>query len=262
MDLIFQAHPRESVTFFSRCVRREALWSVAMMIPTVRILQLTWASAGWVDIKLRWWIILRIFMFGMQIPMRYELHKQFQFAEGEVDGLGIAHRLLTLLDSTLWHRYSKFSLGVVSWFMISLGVSSGFMWYSLESQIAPLLLYLSLVQLSMTLVHIALTCWWVHHMIRPDLQERLGRRLFGPKLYVQSDIDEHTSSLFFDSESSPRILKFQSETCTVCLCDYSDNDQLRILKCDHHYHVMCVDEWLKARHTCPLCHRKFFDKIR
>ncbi|WOL17006.1 E3 ubiquitin-protein ligase [Canna indica] len=45
--------------------------------------------------------------------------------------------------------------------------------------------------------------------------------------------------------------------CTVCLSKFDDADVLRLLpKCKHAFHVACVDRWLEAHSTCPLCHRK------
>ncbi|CAM6039350.1 unnamed protein product, partial [Sphagnum compactum] len=42
--------------------------------------------------------------------------------------------------------------------------------------------------------------------------------------------------------------------CAVCLCQFEDNDILRLLpKCQHAFHVDCVDLWLASHSTCPLC---------
>ncbi|XP_018425047.1 PREDICTED: E3 ubiquitin-protein ligase RNF43 [Nanorana parkeri] len=41
--------------------------------------------------------------------------------------------------------------------------------------------------------------------------------------------------------------------CAVCLEEFSDGQDLRILPCCHEYHLECVDTWLRQNHTCPLC---------
>ncbi|KAL7753567.1 hypothetical protein RI367_001342 [Sorochytrium milnesiophthora] len=41
--------------------------------------------------------------------------------------------------------------------------------------------------------------------------------------------------------------------CTVCLGDYEDNEQLRVLPCGHHYHLDCIDDWMRISRVCPLC---------
>ncbi|WOK95679.1 E3 ubiquitin-protein ligase [Canna indica] len=45
--------------------------------------------------------------------------------------------------------------------------------------------------------------------------------------------------------------------CAVCLSKFDDADVLRLLpKCKHAFHVACVDRWLEAHSTCPLCRRR------
>ncbi|KNA04917.1 hypothetical protein SOVF_195250, partial [Spinacia oleracea] len=42
--------------------------------------------------------------------------------------------------------------------------------------------------------------------------------------------------------------------CAVCLSPFEEKDTLRLLsKCYHVFHLHCVDRWLAAHTTCPLC---------
>ncbi|RVX18480.1 RING-H2 finger protein ATL46 [Vitis vinifera] len=42
--------------------------------------------------------------------------------------------------------------------------------------------------------------------------------------------------------------------CAVCLSEFSENDQLRLLvMCSHAFHINCIDTWLLSNSTCPLC---------
>lgn len=42
--------------------------------------------------------------------------------------------------------------------------------------------------------------------------------------------------------------------CSVCLSEYQEGDTLRILpKCNHSFHLLCIDTWLHSHSTCPLC---------
>ncbi|KAM7520074.1 hypothetical protein LguiB_019036 [Lonicera macranthoides] len=44
------------------------------------------------------------------------------------------------------------------------------------------------------------------------------------------------------------------ETCTICLEDYKDGENLRVLPCHHEFHASCVDLWLTKWDTfCPVC---------
>ncbi|KAF8399289.1 hypothetical protein HHK36_015154 [Tetracentron sinense] len=42
--------------------------------------------------------------------------------------------------------------------------------------------------------------------------------------------------------------------CAVCLCEFSEQDELRLLPmCSHAFHINCIDTWLLSNSTCPLC---------
>ncbi|KAH0687747.1 hypothetical protein KY290_019346 [Solanum tuberosum] len=42
--------------------------------------------------------------------------------------------------------------------------------------------------------------------------------------------------------------------CSVCLIDVSDGEKARLLpKCNHGFHVDCIDMWFQSHSTCPLC---------
>ncbi|KAL9224672.1 hypothetical protein vseg_000686 [Gypsophila vaccaria] len=42
--------------------------------------------------------------------------------------------------------------------------------------------------------------------------------------------------------------------CVVCLSVYEDGEQIRrLLRCNHCFHVPCIDMWLYSHFECPLC---------
>ncbi|KAL2576716.1 hypothetical protein AAZX31_16G098100 [Glycine max] len=42
--------------------------------------------------------------------------------------------------------------------------------------------------------------------------------------------------------------------CYICLVEYEDGDNMRVLPCHHEFHRTCIDKWLKEIHrVCPLC---------
>lgn len=44
------------------------------------------------------------------------------------------------------------------------------------------------------------------------------------------------------------------EQCLVCLDEWQQDDEVRILACHHAFHAACVDRWLEhSSNTCPLC---------
>lgn len=42
--------------------------------------------------------------------------------------------------------------------------------------------------------------------------------------------------------------------CAVCLSKIEEDDEIRVLRCDHLFHKGCLDRCVEYRHTrCPLC---------
>jgi NACalpha-BTF3-like transcription factor len=44
--------------------------------------------------------------------------------------------------------------------------------------------------------------------------------------------------------------------CSICLEDFSDEDEISTLKCGHIFHKECVVNWGKYRQDCPMCRAK------
>lgn len=45
-----------------------------------------------------------------------------------------------------------------------------------------------------------------------------------------------------------------ASNCAICLADFSDGDKIRFLpKCNHRFHVVCIDKWLLSHSSCPTC---------
>lgn len=47
--------------------------------------------------------------------------------------------------------------------------------------------------------------------------------------------------------------------CPICLGEFSEGEKLRILpRCNHGFHVKCVDTWLLSHSSCPTCRQLLF----
>ncbi|KAL4361972.1 hypothetical protein GQ457_04G031040 [Hibiscus cannabinus] len=86
-------------------------------------------------------------------------------------------------------------------------------------------------------------------------------------VFVSEDEDNETIVVGLDQTIINSYPKFQfnkesaaagscnlNTTCSICLCEYKDSEMLRMMpECRHHFHVFCVDAWLKLNGSCPVC---------
>ncbi|XP_021761648.1 RING-H2 finger protein ATL22-like [Chenopodium quinoa] len=55
-------------------------------------------------------------------------------------------------------------------------------------------------------------------------------------------------------ESRRQIKPGDDKNCPICLTDYSRGDTLKTLPdCLHRFHAGCIDPWLRAKASCPIC---------
>jgi len=51
--------------------------------------------------------------------------------------------------------------------------------------------------------------------------------------------------------------------CMICLSEFTKGEELRILpKCNHGFHVRCIDKWLKEHSSCPKCRQCLLETCR
>ncbi|CAA7040596.1 unnamed protein product [Microthlaspi erraticum] len=59
---------------------------------------------------------------------------------------------------------------------------------------------------------------------------------------------------FLYSEVKERRIGTGGAECVVCLCEFEDDETLRLMpNCCHVFHADCVSVWLRNHSTCPLC---------
>jgi hypothetical protein len=62
-------------------------------------------------------------------------------------------------------------------------------------------------------------------------------------------------------KSNPNFIKFNQNTCTICIENINLHFDLVILKCNHLYHCYCFNNYIKNNYDyiihknikCPLC---------
>ncbi|XP_047086737.1 E3 ubiquitin-protein ligase MBR1-like [Lolium rigidum] len=41
--------------------------------------------------------------------------------------------------------------------------------------------------------------------------------------------------------------------CSICQEEYIEGEEIGRMKCEHQYHVCCIQEWLRLKNWCPIC---------
>ncbi|KAF7113112.1 hypothetical protein RHSIM_RhsimUnG0160300 [Rhododendron simsii] len=101
-----------------------------------------------------------------------------------------------------------------------------------------------------------------------DILETLDELLKKSDYKVEKDT-ELASSMEIEVEfeksgelkKSSEPLVLVGEECPTCLEEYDDDDPKIITKCEHHFHLACILEWMERSDTCPVCDqvRRFID---
>nr|XP_016450197.1 PREDICTED: RING-H2 finger protein ATL72-like [Nicotiana tabacum] len=52
----------------------------------------------------------------------------------------------------------------------------------------------------------------------------------------------------------PGLRMFSATDCPICLGEFEQGEKLRMLpRCNHAFHVKCIDEWFSSHSSCPTC---------
>jgi len=85
--------------------------------------------------------------------------------------------------------------------------------------------------------------------------ERRTRR--AAQRQTTSVLENMTTSIFhMSSLADPTDVP----VCCVCLDEFAEGDNLRVLNCKHEFHKDCGDPWLLEHQTCPLCKANILDE--
>ncbi|PIA61295.1 hypothetical protein AQUCO_00300673v1 [Aquilegia coerulea] len=76
----------------------------------------------------------------------------------------------------------------------------------------------------------------ISHGLNPSVLKSLPTFIFTSKSNTQKEEEE-------------QVLE-----CAVCLSEFEENEMGRLLpKCNHSFHIGCIDMWFHSHSTCPLC---------
>lgn len=81
------------------------------------------------------------------------------------------------------------------------------------------------------------------------LEVMVQHQLRQPKGVDEASLQQHTEVRTWGDVSEEK----EMATCTVCTEDACAGETVRRLRCGHHFHASCVDQWLQRSSLCPNC---------
>ncbi|KAG8090850.1 hypothetical protein GUJ93_ZPchr0011g28032 [Zizania palustris] len=75
---------------------------------------------------------------------------------------------------------------------------------------------------------------------------------------LKSKTDDQQESLKVDEYGScekgvPEDKLDEEDVCPICLEEYDEENPRSLTKCEHHFHLCCILEWMERSETCPVC---------
>jgi hypothetical protein len=49
------------------------------------------------------------------------------------------------------------------------------------------------------------------------------------------------------------VVGLTDESCAICLNRILEGQKVAKIECMHHYHLSCLNKWVKKKTQCPLC---------
>lgn len=75
---------------------------------------------------------------------------------------------------------------------------------------------------------------------------------------LNSDIiNQYDNNIMYNLNRNTSLkISNRNDECSICLQKITLNQIIRETKCNHNYHVKCLDRWLEERTFCPLCKKE------
>ncbi|XP_027354852.1 E3 ubiquitin-protein ligase MBR2-like isoform X3 [Abrus precatorius] len=83
------------------------------------------------------------------------------------------------------------------------------------------------------------------------LEERMGSVSTAVR---EEALSECLKRSFFQSDAAESRNENKDDIkCSICQEEYAVADELGSLQCEHMYHVVCIQQWLRLKNWCPIC---------
>ncbi|KAJ8526942.1 hypothetical protein K7X08_029419 [Anisodus acutangulus] len=86
-----------------------------------------------------------------------------------------------------------------------------------------------------------------------DNKESEGNVQTDIQLDVIKEVEDELEKSEELKKSNIHVLLPPQEECPICLEEYDAENPKMSTKCEHHFHLSCILEWMERSDTCPVC---------
>ncbi|CAF1063113.1 unnamed protein product [Rotaria sordida] len=97
--------------------------------------------------------------------------------------------------------------------------------------------------------------WFIVIYYRQYERRQIKNKLKKTLAHSIQQILNKTPIIIFNSKNKTNDYIDDDPMCAICLESFIDNEKIRKLICLHYFHIGCIDPWLLANQSCPLCNR-------
>lgn len=239
---VVQQYPEEAAWFIKVIMFFGSVTGVVMSVPCGIFLFMYWTPCGACNRPLRYWIVVHCALQILQAPVRLVFFVRLCRTERRNGNIQDFVRQLT--QSPAWKTSKLVSIVTYGWFIL------GVVWLlnSTYCKLCPGLYRLSLAMIFTAVARLLMTLLVFYHSFPPRLQGEQPPPK--PRGATQELIDTMPLVKYSEEMSDGDV---SGTSCAVCLSDFRATDVLRRLPCNHTFHRVCIDKWLKRNKVCPLC---------
>lgn len=268
MERLFASFPLGTISFFRKILILGFVGGAIVFLPVGQAVLSTSNSPHHCDGVLRTYHLVRLSLFFLQLPLRAYLLSSLMKIEALADRAAVVASCNALCQSTIWQLNQASGVCIYWCFAFACVFVTCAPHCASEDATESVWLYRwTVVSAFMFVMHMLVSGWWLRGIITEDAFEAAMWKRGAQTVQISAHTkllrysptvrsDYNPTALGIDVSTGEVCIKWYTDDigCSICMADtYENNENVRLLSCNHHYHASCVDEWLKLKKCCPLC---------
>ncbi|ORM39460.1 ATP-dependent RNA helicase DEAH13 [Babesia sp. Xinjiang] len=234
MDFVI-LHPVRALIFVQGAIFCGVMMNAMLYIPDLAVKGIFKHSTSHYDSMVWWWLAFNKVLQMLQMPIRIFLLYVLRSLRGATNQ-EIMYCMSVLTTCRLWRWSKRLTLTNYFWYALGFAASRNPV---LKSK--PWFNTMVIYVFAVIALRVMFTFTLFYYAFPPS-RVRITKKP-APKI----DFGRIPVRRYCDCEN------VSTSMCGICLDEFESEDRLRVLLCNHGYHVACIDKWFARSNTCPLC---------